>query len=199
MSRDSLIKYYDLLVLRSMKYVLITSARNEEGFIGKTLDSVVAQTQLPERWIIVDDGSLDKTAEIASDYAKRFQWIALIRNPRREGRNFAAKADAVNGALAEMENLDFDVVGNLDADTSFGPGYMEFLMRKFSEDSRLGVVGTPFTQNGDYDSSKDSFEGEDYVAGPCQLFRRQCFPRDRRLRRQPRRRCRLDCSYDRPA
>ena len=127
--------------------------------------------------IIVDDGSLDKTAEIASDYAKRFPWIAVIRNSRREGRNFAAKADAVNSALAEMENLDFDVVGNLDADTSFGPDYMEFLMRKFSEDSRLGVAGTPFTQNGDYDSTRDSFEGENYVAGPCQLFRRNASAR----------------------
>jgi glycosyltransferase involved in cell wall biosynthesis len=158
-----------------MKYVLITSARDEEAFIGGTLDSVVAQTRLPVRWIIVDDGSLDKTAEIASDYAKRLPWIALIRNPRREGRNFAAKADAVNCALAEMENLDFDVVGNLDADTSFGPDYMEFLMRKFAENSRLGVAGTPFTQDGDYDSTRDSFEGENYVAGPCQLFRRECF------------------------
>ena len=66
-------------------------------------------------------------------------------------------------------------MGNLDADVSFGPDYMEFLMGKFSEDPELGVAGTPFTQDGDYDSSKDSFEGENYVAGPCQLFRRECF------------------------
>ena len=66
-------------------------------------------------------------------------------------------------------------MGNLDADVSFEPGYMEFLMQKFSEDTELGVAGTPFTQDGGYDSSKDSFEGENYVAGPCQLFRRECF------------------------
>jgi hypothetical protein len=48
-------------------------------------------------------------------------------------------------------------------------------MQRFSEDSKLGVTGTPFTQDGNYDSSKDSFEGEHYVSGPCQLFRRQCF------------------------
>src|SRR2546430_10029719 len=52
---------------------------------------------------------------------------------------------------------------------------MKFLMQKLSEYSERGVDGTPFTQNGDYDSSKDSFEGESYVAGPCQLFRRECF------------------------
>ncbi len=158
-----------------MKYILITSARNEEAFIALTLDSVVGQTLLPERWVIVDDGSSDRTAEIVDGYAKKFPWIVLVRRPKREGRNFAAKADAVNAALAQSQNLEFEVLGNLDADTSFEPGYMEFLMRKFSEDPRLGVAGTPFTQDGGYDSTRDSFEGENYVAGPCQLFRRECF------------------------
>ncbi len=53
-----------------MKYVLISPARNEETFIGKTLESMIAQTRLPERWVIVDDGSTDRTGQIADDYAK---------------------------------------------------------------------------------------------------------------------------------
>ena len=158
-----------------MKYILITAARNEEAFIGKTLQSVVQQTQLPERWTIVDDGSTDRTAEIIAPYAEKYSWIRLIRNPRRESRDFAAKANAVNAALREMQDLKFEIVGNLDADTSFAPDYMEFLMQKFAADPKLGVAGTPFTQDGGYDSTRDSFEGEDHVAGPCQLFRRECW------------------------
>jgi len=158
-----------------MKYILITAARNEQAFISRTLDSVVAQTVLPERWVIIDDGSTDRTAEIVGRYIKRFPWIELTRNPKREGRNFAAKADAVNAALAQLQNVDFEILGNLDADVSFAPDYMEFLLQKFSADPKLGVAGTPFTQEGDYDSTRDSFEGENFVAGPCQLFRCQCF------------------------
>lgn len=158
-----------------MKYILITAARNEEAFISRTLDSVIAQTQVPERWVIVDDGSSDRTAEIVEERVKKFPWITLVRNPKREGRNFAAKADAVNTALAQSQKLEFTVLGNLDADTSFAPDYMEFLMQKFSADPRLGVAGTPFTQEGGYDSTRDSFEGENFVAGPIQLFRRECF------------------------
>jgi hypothetical protein len=52
---------------------------------------------------------------------------------------------------------------------------MEFLLKKFAQDPKLGVAGTPFTQDGGYDSTRDSFEGENYVAGPCQLFRYACF------------------------
>ena len=90
-------------------------------------------------------------------------------------RSFASKAHAVNNGLERANSLQFEIVGNLDADVSFAPDYMEFLMQRFSEDPKLGVAGTPFTQDGDYDSSKDSFEGENYVSGPCQLFRRECF------------------------
>ena len=158
-----------------MKYVLITPARNEAAFIEKTLASMVAQTLLPERWVIVDDGSTDGTAEIVAGYAARFPWIELVRRVEDRDRNFASKAHAVNTGLERANSLHFEIVGNLDADVSFGPDYMEFLMQRFSDDPELGIAGTPFTQDGQYDSSKDSFEGENYVGGMCQLFRRECF------------------------
>jgi glycosyltransferase involved in cell wall biosynthesis len=158
-----------------MKYVLITPARNEQSFITRTLDSMVAQTLLPERWIIVDDGSTDKTAEIVERYAARWTWIELLRRQQHVDRSFAGKVHAFNMALERVQGLQFDIVGNLDADLSFDPDYLEFLMRKFSEDPTLGVAGTPFTEDGDYDSARDSFEGENHVAGGCQLFRRRCF------------------------
>ncbi len=157
-----------------MKYVLITSARNEEGFIEGTIQSVLAQASLPDRWVIVDDGSTDRTAEIVESYAERHPWIELLRRPNRLDRNFAAKAHAVNAGLERVQSLQFDVLGNLDADVSFEPDYLAFLMQKFSEDPELGLAGTPFTEK-EYDSRKDSFEGENFVAGPCQLFRYQCF------------------------
>lgn len=157
-----------------MKYVLITSARNEESHIRKTLDSVVAQTRLPEHWVITDDGSTDRTAEIVEDYAARFPWISLIRRINRPNRNFGGKADAVNSGFKFLETAKFDVVGNLDADISFEPKLMEFLMEQFAADPQLGVAGTPYIE-GHFDSARDSFEGENYVAGQLQLFRRQCF------------------------
>jgi glycosyltransferase involved in cell wall biosynthesis len=158
-----------------MKYVLITPAHNEEKFIGKTLDSMVAQTLLPQRWVIVDDGSTDRTAEIVQGYAERFRWIELFRRRQRLDRNFAGKVHAFNAGFERLDGLSFDVIGNLDADLSFEPDYLEFLLRKFAEDPHLGVAGTPFIEKGGYDSARDSFEGENHVAGGCQLFRRRCF------------------------
>jgi len=158
-----------------MKYVLITPARNEGAFIKETLAAVLAQTVPPERWVIVDDGSTDNTAEIVAPFAEQVSWIELLRREQRADRNFAGKVYAFRAGLERMQSIDFEIIGNLDADVSFDPNYLEFLIRKFEEDPKLGVAGTPFTENSGYDSTRDSFEGENHVAGGCQLFRRRCF------------------------
>lgn len=158
-----------------MNYVLITPARNEAAVIRSTLESVTAQTHPPLRWVVVDDGSTDQTATIVEEFASAYPFIELVRRPARANRSFAGKVHAVNAGLERLRDLEFQVMGNLDADVSFEPGYMAFLMEKFAEDAALGVAGTPFTQGEHYDSTRDSFEGESYVAGPCQLFRYRCF------------------------
>jgi biofilm PGA synthesis N-glycosyltransferase PgaC len=157
-----------------MKYILITPAHNEERFIKKTLDSMVAQTWLPEQWVIVDDGSTDRTAEIVERYAASCPWIKLVRRPQHVDRSFAGKAHAFNAGLEHIRSLDFEVLGNLDADVSFEPDYMEFLLRKFADNPSLGVAGTSMRE-ADYDALKDSFYNENDVFGACQLFRRTCF------------------------
>jgi glycosyltransferase involved in cell wall biosynthesis len=157
-----------------MKYVLITPARNEETFIKNTLDAVCNQTVLPERWVIVDDGSTDRTSAIVNEYAAQYAWIELVRRPPRTERSFAGKAEAFNAGFRRVQSLAFDVVGNLDADISFEPDYIEFLLRKFKDNPRLGVAGTTMSEP-HFDALKDSFYHEQDVAGNCQLFRRACF------------------------
>lgn len=157
-----------------MKYVLITPARNEEAFIEKTLDSVIRQTRLPERWVIVDDGSTDRTAEIVEKYAKGNPWIELVRRAQRPDRNFAGKAHAFNAGFERVRSLDFDVIGNLDADISFEPDYLEFLLGKFTEFPGLGVTGTTMRE-ANHDALKNTFYHFRDVFGACQLFRRECF------------------------
>jgi glycosyltransferase involved in cell wall biosynthesis len=158
----------------AMTYVLITPARNEENVIEKTLASMVVQTRLPLRWVIVDDGSTDRTAEIVERYVARHPWIELLRRPTRQQRTFAGKVHAFNAGLERIRSLPFDVIGNLDADISFSHDHFEFLLGKLAEDPALGVAGTAYTED-NWDSMRDSFEGAASVSGACQLFRYRCF------------------------
>lgn len=154
-------------------YVLITPARNEAEYIELTLKSVVAQTVLPLRWMIVSDGSTDGTDDIVSKYAAGHSWIELIRMPERKERHFAGKVHAFNAGYARVVDLKYDVIGNLDGDVSFDPEYFDFLLQKFAENPRLGVAGTPFREGSfQYDYRFTSIE---HVSGQVQLFRRECF------------------------
>lgn len=155
-------------------YVLITPSRNEERFIEKTIQSVICQTVLPSKWIIVNDGSTDTTGEIVRRYLPKYSWMELVDLPVHRDRSFAGKVYAFNAGLERVKNLEYEVLGNLDSDVSFEADYCEFLLRKFENDPRLGVAGTIFQEEG-YSSATDSFEGQNHVAGGCQLFRRRCF------------------------
>lgn len=157
-----------------LEYVLITPARNEEAFIERVIASVISQSVRPMQWIIVSDGSTDRTDEIVSKYTNRYDWIQLLRMPEHRDRHFAAKVECFNAAYEKVRNESYDIIGNLDADITFDKDYIEFLLGKFAEDPRLGVAGTPFVE--DSSSHYDyRFTNIEHVSGACQLFRRKCF------------------------
>jgi hypothetical protein len=157
-----------------ISYVLITPACNEDKFIENTIQSVVKQTVLPSKWVIVNDGSTDTTASIAARYVEKYDWMELVNLPPRKGRNFAAKVLAFKVGQERLKGVEYEVIGNLDADVTLDEDHFEFLMGKFREDAHLGVAGTVFREHA-YNSETDSFEGQSYVSGQCQMFRRQCF------------------------
>lgn len=153
-------------------YVLITAARNEEEHLEGTIQSVCAQSSLPLRWVIVSDASTDNTDAIVAKYAAAHDWICRLRLECPGERNFGRKALCFNAGFERLQSLDFEVVGNLDADVSFEPDYLEFLLRKFASLPRLGVAGTPYIEGGFSSAhwAADLF----HVSGQCQLFRRAC-------------------------
>ncbi len=159
----------------SIAYVLVTPARNEEKNIERTIQSMICQTHLPLKWVIVNDGSTDSTASIVRKHLAEHKWIELVEMPLRRDRSFAAKVNSFNAGYERVKHLRYDVIGNLDADLSFEKDYLEFLLKKFAEDLSLGVAGTIFKEAGGYSTDTDSFEGQTHVPGGCQLFRRECF------------------------
>lgn len=155
-------------------YVIVTPAHNEEAFIGLTLASMIAQTIQPLRWVIVNDGSTDRTAEIVAGYAARYPFIELVDVTRGGDRNFGNKVRAFDRGLARCGDCARDFVGNIDADISFEPDYFEKILATFATNPQLGIAGgSVASKNGDRYISQDV--AEDSVAGAVQLFRRACF------------------------
>ena len=161
---------------KAYRYVLITPARDEAAYIRKTLESIVAQTVLPLKWVIVSDGSTDGTDEIVKEYIAGHDWIELLRMPERKERHFGGKVRAFNAGYARVRHLEPAIVGNLDGDVSFERDYIEYLLCKFAQNPKLGVAGTNYVEDSWDDALKHDyrFSNIEDVTGQCQLFRQEC-------------------------
>jgi glycosyltransferase involved in cell wall biosynthesis len=156
-------------------YILLTAARNEEAYIEATIQSVVAQSVPPIRWIVVSDGSTDGTDDIVARYAGTHAYLRLIRLQSTGPRTFGAKANAISLAYSLCKDMAFDYVGNLDADVTFGPTYYEDVIARMESDPKIGIAGGLLYDNhsGTYVRQRTSVEWS--VSGPVQLFRRECY------------------------
>ncbi len=157
------------------RYVVITPARDEERFIGHTIQSVVEQTHRPQEWIVVDDGSKDGTAEIVRQRTCDHDWIRLIEMPGGRERKLGGGVVRVfNEGLRNLRTQDYEFVGKLDADLSLPRDYYEFLLRRFAENPRLGIAsGCTFIRIGERLVWERTFEM--HTRGALKVYRRKCF------------------------
>jgi len=156
-------------------YVLITPARNEQAFIEKTIKSVISQTIIPRKWVIVNDNSIDNTCEIVHAYSTAYSFIQLVHGEKRIQRDFSSKVNAINTALNHLKHIQYEFIGNLDADISFEPFYYESILEKFQRNVKLGIAGGFIHENynGEFKSRPNNSIRS--VAGGIQMFRRKCY------------------------
>lgn len=160
--------------MKDPKYVLITAARNEEKYIEKTIKSVVSQTNKPLIWVIVSDGSTDQTDNIVKKYQAVYNFIYLIHKKHEGNRSFKSKICSINLGFEILKNINYDLIGVIDADISFESDLFEYFRKKFQENHILGVAGPCYVEVG-FDLRKRRFFNEENVPGPCQIFRRETF------------------------
>jgi poly-beta-1,6-N-acetyl-D-glucosamine synthase len=122
------------------RYVLISPCRNEAAFMRQTLDSVVAQSLKPARWVIVDDGSTDETAAILSEYAALHDWISIVTRADRGHRAVGPGViDAFYSGYETIERNEYDFVCKLDLDLLLPPHYFAILIQRMNEDTRIAT------------------------------------------------------------
>lgn len=155
------------------EYVVVTPAHNESETILKVMECLAVQTILPARWVVVDDASTDQTADLVRTAQAQFDWIDLIRLQREGDRNFGGKARGFNAGVDLLRHLPFGYLANLDADVTFPPDYFAYLLACLEADPRLGIVGTPFREDG-FEGYDYRFTNPEHVSGACQVFRRAC-------------------------
>lgn len=122
------------------RYLLISPCRNEADLMRQTLDTVVAQSVRPAKWVIVDDGSTDGTPAILAEYAALHDWIQIVTRADRGHRAVGPGViDAFYSGYAVINPDDYDFLCKLDLDLRLPPRYFETLMGRMNQDPRLGT------------------------------------------------------------
>jgi glycosyltransferase involved in cell wall biosynthesis len=155
-------------------YTIVSPVRNEEEYIEKTIISVVNQTIKPIEYIIVNDGSTDKTPQIIKKYTDKYSWIKCYERPKGKHSPGPGVVKAFYAGFENIKNDTWNFIVKLDADLSFEKDYFEFQLKEFALNPKLGMTsGVTYMPNGN-GLVMDKMP-EDHVRGAAKMYRRECF------------------------
>lgn len=159
------------------KYIVITPIRDEQEFLPLTLTSMYAQTILPAQWILVDDGSTDRTGALIDEAAAQHPWITAIHRQDRGARVAGTGVIAAfDDGFAAIKDPSWEFVVKFDGDLSFDPDYFERCLAEFARDPKLGIGGGICCKPGPGPRIPE-YTGEPHfhVRGPTKIYRRACY------------------------
>jgi len=164
-------------VAPSRRYLLISPCRDEARHLRRTLDSVAAQSVPPALWVVVDDGSTDETAAILQDYARRLDYLRVVRRTDRGHRHVGPGViDAFYAGLETVRLEDFDYLCKLDMDLHLPVRYFELLMQRMESDPRVGTTsGKPWFVHPQTGALMPEVCGDEMSVGMTKFYRVGCF------------------------
>ncbi|MDI6050478.1 glycosyltransferase family A protein [Flavobacterium sp. XS2P24] len=158
-----------------MNYYIVIPAHNEEAFIALTLDSLISQTVLPKKVVIVNDNSTDKTAEIVTAYAKENPFISLVNKTSSAIHLPGSKVIQAFHKGFEILDEEYDVIVKLDADLILPNNYFETILNVFEKDVTIGMAGgfAYIEKNGEW--ILENLTDKDHIRGAFKAYRKACF------------------------
>jgi glycosyltransferase involved in cell wall biosynthesis len=157
------------------RYVIITPVRDEEEYLESTIASVLGQSILPANWVIVDDGSTDRTGQIIDEYAARYSFIQAVHRPNRGFRKAGGGVmEAFYEGYKTIGCEDWEFLVKLDGDLTFSPEYFQKCFERFNRNTRLGIGGGVI-----FHELRQKLKLESgpkfHVRGATKIYRRACW------------------------
>ncbi|WP_242132812.1 glycosyltransferase [Aestuariivivens marinum] len=158
-----------------MNFYIVIPAHNEARVIGLTLDSLLNQTLLPKKLVVVNDNSTDSTKDIVKDYTEKHAWITLVNS--KSSNEHLPGSKIINAFYKGYNTIDedYDVICKFDADLIFPPNYLECLAVHFNSSPNLGLIsGFCYVEkNGQW--VLENLTRKDHIRGALKAYRKDCF------------------------
>lgn len=168
--------------VQGRRYVIVTPCRDEETHLPACIESIAAQETPPTRWVIVDDGSTDRTPEILAEAARRHPFIRIVRREDRGGRSVGPGViDAFYAGLDTVNLDEFDYLCKLDADLELPPGYFRRMIERMEADPLLGNFSGKVYLRLESPSGEPTGRlipetmGDENAIGAAKFYRTACF------------------------
>lgn len=156
-------------------YVLISPCRNEADYMRQTLDTVIAQSIRPTKWVIVDDGSTDETPHILAEYASQHDWIKIVTRTDRGHRAVGPGViDAFYSGYESINPDDYNYLCKLDLDLRLPPHYFEILITRMEANQRIATCsGKAYIEESGH--LVNERHGDETSLGMTKFYRISCF------------------------
>ncbi|MFK7749304.1 MAG: glycosyltransferase family 2 protein [Kordia sp.] len=158
-----------------MLYYIIIPAHNEADFIKMTLTSVVQQTLLPKKVVVVNDNSSDDTESIIDAFVQQHSFITKVNTNAQNEHIPGSKVVEAFYKGFEILDENFDIVVKLDADIILPTHYFETICNHFEKSPKIGIAGglAYIEKNGEW--IYESIADKNHVRGPFKAYRKTCF------------------------
>ena len=158
-----------------MKIDIVIPAHNEANFIGETLQSLVNQSLLPNKIVVVDDNSTDNTSEIVEKFTLEHSFIELVKND--SSTEHAPGSKVINAFYKGYYKLEdeFDIICKFDADLIFPENYLEKIVDHFARDPKAGMAGGFCSIQRKDNWIPENLTGKDHIRGALKAYRKHCF------------------------
>ena len=158
-----------------MDFYIVIPCHNEASFITKTLDSLVRQTLLPKKIIVVNDQSTDDSAAIISAFAKAYSYIHLLNITSSDQHLPGSKV--IQAFQKGFDTLDsnYDVICKFDADLIFPNNYIATIATHFNKDDKIGMSGGFCYVEKEGQWVLENLTNKDHIRGALKAYRKKCF------------------------
>ena len=158
-----------------MRYYIVIPSHNEEAFIALTLQSLVEQTVLPSKIVVVNDNSTDKTATIVLEFASKYPFITLVNKTSDAIHLPGSKVIQAFQAGYETVDENYDLIVKADADLIFPNYYFETVIFHFQSDAKIGMAGgfAYIEKNGEF--ILENLTDKDHIRGAFKAYRKETF------------------------
>ena len=158
-----------------MNYYIVIPAHNEAQYIALTLESLVKQSVLPTKAVVVNDNSTDKTETIVKSFIEKHNWISLVNNFSEAKHLPGSKVILAFNKGLETLDQNFDIIVKADADLIFPENYFETIINHFQTDTQIGMAGgfCYIEKNGEW--ILENLTDKDHIRGALKAYRKECF------------------------